>query len=558
MFRHSSLFPALAIILGLGTPVLGQAQQPEQQPCFEPRADQQADLDSRIAACMRVIGDNALSPDVRAAAHLRRGLAYVQKAAQSKQKDDINRALADVSESLRLVPDNPAQKDIHQLRASLYFHSGDLDRALADYTALIRLDANSANAYAYRGFVFATKGEHERAIADYTEAIRLGPKIAASYTQRAWSYLQVGKAVEGVLDADRALELDPNDAAAYGTRGLLYRSLGKTTDAIADLRKSLSLDPSNEAIREELQRTEQVAAAAVPPKPAPTTPSQPAASVAPTPPPAPKAPKAAMPNQPTSSRAASSLSSAEELALKPKDTFKECEDCPEMVVVPAGEFMMGSNEGEADEKSVRKVTINRPFAVSLFESTFAEWDACVSDGGCKHKPEDKGWGRANRPVINVSWDDITKEYLPWLNRKTGKQYRLLTEAEWEYAARAGSSTKYTWGDDVGQARANCDGCGSQWDNKQTAPVGSFQPNAFGLYDMHGNVWEWVADCYKGSYVNAVADGTAVPEAQECARVRRGGSWYNKPKNIRAALRGSNPSALRRDIYGFRLARPLAP
>ena len=125
--------------------------------------------------------------------------------------------------------------------------------------------------------------------------------------------------------------------------------------------------------------------------------------------------------------------------------------------------------------------------------TFAEWDACVSASGCKHKPDDRSWGRGSRPVMNVSWDDITKDYLPWLSRKTDKSYRLLTEAEWEYAARAGSRGKYTWGDEIGKNRANCDGCGSHWD-KQTAPVGSFQANAFGLHDMHGNVWEWVADC----------------------------------------------------------------
>ena len=161
--------------------------------------------------------------------------------------------------------------------------------------------------------------------------------------------------------------------------------------------------------------------------------------------------------------------------LKPKDTFKDCDTCPEMVVVPAGEFMMGSNDGQADEKPVHKVTIAKPFAVGKFEVTFAEWDACVAAGGCKHKPDDEGWGRGKRPVINVSWDDITKEYLPWLSRKTGKTYRLLTEAEWEYAARAGSRAKYAWGDEIGKNSANCDGCGSHWDNKQTAPVGSFQP-----------------------------------------------------------------------------------
>ena len=132
-----------------------------------------------------------------------------------------------------------------------------------------------------------------------------------------------------------------------------------------------------------------------------------------------------------------------------------------MVVVPAGEFMMGSPAGEEgrsdDEGPQRKVTIAKPFAVGKFEVTFAEWDACVAAGGCKHKPDDQGWGRGKRPVINVSWDDITKEYLPWLSRKTGKTYRLLTEAEWEYAARAGTTTPFSTGQTITPEQANFNG-----------------------------------------------------------------------------------------------------
>ena len=135
-------------------------------------------------------------------------------------------------------------------------------------------------------------------------------------------------------------------------------------------------------------------------------------------------------------------------------------------------------------------------------------DACVADGGCNgYKPSDYNEGRGRRPVYNVSWGDA-QAYVQWLGRKSGKAYRLLTESEWEYVARAGTTTQYSWGDEVGSNRANCDGCGSQWDKKEAAPVGSFAANGFGLYDVHGNVWEWVEDCKQYNYVGAPADGSA--------------------------------------------------
>src|SRR5262249_15675656 len=159
---------------------------------------------------------------------------------------------------------------------------------------------------------------------------------------------------------------------------------------------------------------------------------------------------------------------------------------------------------------------------------------------------------------NVSWRDITKEYLPWLSSKTSKNYRLLTEAEWEYAARAGSRGNYAWGNDIGRNRANCDGCGSQWDKKQTAPVGSFQANAFDLHDMQGNVWEWVSDCYKDSYANAPSEGEATVEVAGCPRVLRGGAWNMFPAFLRSAYRYSGDPVIRYDGFGFRLARTLNP
>ena len=236
---------------------------------------------------------------------------------------------------------------------------------------------------------------------------------------------------------------------------------------------------------------------------------------------------------------------------------------PAMVVIPAGAFRMGCLPGDGscddDEKPVHAVMIGQPFALSVHELTFAEWDACVVAGGCGgHEPVDlKGWGRGTRPVTNVSWDEARK-YVSWLSAQTGAEYRLPSESEWEYAARAGTTTKYSWGEEIGTNRANCDGCGSRWDNSRTAPVGSFRPNGFGLYDMHGNVWEWVADCFYGSYEGAPSDGSVWLSGDCDERVLRGGSWYSFPRYLRAACRFRNPFDVRYDTIGFRVARTLTP
>ena len=207
---------------------------------------------------------------------------------------------------------------------------------------------------------------------------------------------------------------------------------------------------------------------------------------------------------------------------------------------------------------MHRATIGQPFAVGVYEVTFAEWEACVSGGGCKgYRPDDVGWGRGRRPVINVSWEDA-RAYVAWLSRETGQAYRLLSEAEWEYAARAGTTTKYWWGDETRQNRANCDGCGSQWDVTQTAPVGSFRPNAFGLHDVHGNVWEWVQDCWNGNYAGAPGDGRAWKTGNCSRRVLRGGSWFIDTEDTSVRLYRLRYSADFRNFtkFGFRIARSL--
>ncbi len=241
--------------------------------------------------------------------------------------------------------------------------------------------------------------------------------------------------------------------------------------------------------------------------------------------------------------------------------FMDCADvCPAMIVVPAGRFTMGSPKQErgryADEGPQHEVTIAQPFAVSKFEVTFADWDACVVARSCPLVEDDGGSGQ--NPVINVSWDNA-KQYARWLSQLTGKAYRLLTEAEWEYAARAGTATAYSWGDAPDRGNANCADCGSKWDGKQTAPVGSFKPNAFGLYDMHGNVWEWVEDGWHNSYSDAPRDGSAWLRAgEEGNRVKRGGGWDDVSPFLRAAVRGRTAQGDRNKSVGFRVARSLTP
>jgi formylglycine-generating enzyme required for sulfatase activity len=238
--------------------------------------------------------------------------------------------------------------------------------------------------------------------------------------------------------------------------------------------------------------------------------------------------------------------------------FKDCPTCPDMVVVPAGSFTMGSpaNEpGRGSDEAQMRVSIPAPFAVGRFAVTFDEWDACFADGGCNgYEPADQGWGRGKHPVINVNWDDA-KAYTAWLSRKTGKSYRLPSEAEREYVTRAGTTTPFWWGSSITPQQANYDGSADLFKgggSKRTVPVDSFEPNPWGLYNVHGNVWEWTEDC------SNPGDGNARTSGNCSRRVVRGGSWLYIPQYLRSAFRYRNSTVGRSVDLGFRLARTLTP
>ena len=219
--------------------------------------------------------------------------------------------------------------------------------------------------------------------------------------------------------------------------------------------------------------------------------------------------------------------------LDPGEIFRDCANCPEMVVVPSGEFTMGSNDTPY-EKPLHKVRIARPFAIGRREVTFDEWDQCFAALACKYKPSDHGWGRGNRPVIDVSWDDA-KLFVAWLSQKTGRSYRLPSEAEWEYAARAGTNTPFWWGNTADKGHANCEGCGAAA-TRQTLPTGSLRPNGFGLYDVSGNAAEWVEDCWNDTYRGVPNNGAPATTGMCMQHGLRGGSFASNASLIRSAAR----------------------
>ena len=536
------------------------------------------DSERKIRGCTALIARDQSN----AIAFGNRGYAYANKG-------DYDRAITDYNKAIEL---DPKYVHAYNMRGMAYAdHKKDYDRAITDYNKAIELDPKYVHAYNNRGRAYAdNKKDYDRAITDYNKAIELDPKYAYAYNNRGRVYAYNKKDYDrAITDYNRAIELDPKYVHAYNNRGSAYENKKDANRAIADYNKALALDPNNSFASDGLKRLQELKKQQV------TSPAskheQPTAlggmlrceshsertaceldtscswadgrkqcerksgSLATA---MLEASPATKPALASAAPCVETLVGSEKRCLKAGDSFKDCPECPEMVVVPAGEFMMGSPAKEEGrdhrEEPQRKVTIGRPFAVGIFEVTFAEWDACVAAGGCKHRPGDEGWGRGRRPVINVSWDNISEEFLPWLSRKTGKIYRLLTEAEWEYSVRAGSTTPFSTGWTITSDEANFDGHETYGRNangqfrQKTLEVGSFKPNEFRLFDMHGNIFEWVEDCHATSQPT---------DSSVCIfHVIRGGSWHSRPSNLRSASRTSVPTITQNTVTGFRLARTL--
>jgi formylglycine-generating enzyme required for sulfatase activity len=274
----------------------------------------------------------------------------------------------------------------------------------------------------------------------------------------------------------------------------------------------------------------------------------------------------------TEARAAFAPANATHPPLSEGQIFRDCEICPELVMVAPGSYLVGSGDGgtgrQGDVISPPEVTIKEPYAIGRYEITFDDWDRCVSAGGCTKQPSDDGWGRGRRPVIHVSFHDISGQFLPWLSRVTGRTYRLPAEAEWEYAARGGASAlagmAYSFGNNARliceygnssdlSARTVASAWAGAYCNDRfatTAPVGSLKPNSLGLFDVHGNVWEWVADCWRPELSVELAS-----TAESCKfRVLRGGSWASDGLALLSAFRGWERPSKSGNSIGFRVAR----
>lgn len=295
--------------------------------------------------------------------------------------------------------------------------------------------------------------------------------------------------------------------------------------------------------------------------PAPVSAPTPAPQAKTTPPPPPAQTKAAPASAPpvaataTAAAAAAVAAKANPAISKPgPHDIQDCPACPVLIAVTPGNFTMGIDNDDASERPAHRVTISHSYALAKYAVTVAQWNACVAASACPRLSNEIN-ASPNAPVRDLSWDDA-QQYVKWLSKMSGKPYRLPTEAEWEYAARAGTETRYWWGNDMRKGTANCKDCGPPWRVEAPSDVGSFPANAFGFYDMAGGVWEWVSDCWHNSYKNAPNDGHSWDEPNCQTRVIRGGSWRDGAGYMLAATRFKYDSSVRYEANGFRVARDM--
>jgi formylglycine-generating enzyme required for sulfatase activity len=434
-----------------------------------------------------------------------------------------------------------------------------LDQAMADRSEVARLLASTQAELQLAQQTLArlkgeVEGEQARLAGLEDEASRIEPRAVAAKATIEDLDAQIASRTQELADATAKLD------AARQQEADVRRDMAQVARDLDDRRTEISWfeEHTREArtayadAQQQLERAQEVLARTT----GGAQPS-PAAQPAPVRATAEAAPQAAPAVAGTSGSPVAAKSGAVDAAgtNQPGATFSDCEMCPEIVVVPAGGFEMGARNLSAAERPVHRVAIRKAFGIGKYEVTFAEWDACVEEGGCKFRPDDRGWGRGTHPVIGVSWQDAA-DYARWLSRKSGQAYRLPSEAEWEYAARAGSKTAYWWGDEIGRGYANCTGCGSEFDGKKTAPANAFRPNTFGVHNMLGNAAEWVADCWSPSYTGAPSDGSAWTRDRCSERVLRGGAFNQDSEYAQAAARFKYDAGVRYYANGFRVVRDL--
>ena len=458
-------------------------------------------------------------------------------------------AISDYNEFIRI---NPPNAMAYVIRGSTKFLLGRYQEAIADSNEAIHINPQSAEAYVLRGVAKTGLGRHEEAIADHNDAIRINPQDDDAYARRGDAKIGLGRYDEALADLNEAIRINPQNALAYALRGSAKSKLNRDEEAIADSNEAIRINPrtadaywvrgnSNRGIgeyekaRADLQRALKLAR---------EQDNQVLAQAA---------RKSLDELPPAGGEGATTQQAVQE---EVEETRREAESLKsllanldqQMVHVQGGTFMMGCTEEQSDcykaEKPVHRVRV-RSFAISKYEVTQALWEVVMGENPSR-------FGYCDLcPVEKVSWEDI-RAFLKKLNNLTGERYRLPTEAEWEYVARGGQHGRgyqYAGSNEPGSVAWYDKNSGSE-----THPVGQTAPNELGLYDMSGNVWEWVQDCWHGRYAGAPSDGEAWGSGDCSRRVLRGGSWLYDPRNVRSAVRHSGKPGYRSDSFGFRVAR----